>query len=171
MEAFATASRRSDDYDDASGVSSRCWDELSHGTLAWIAECHRLLDRAVELSSTRTGTGDVVAAFELLFDLSDDVDDGGAEILYFADEGGAYEIDVPWESVLEAWFDCFARHAEKDGSYERRVSALIERSRDRAGEASQRLAQVVSTREPPKPPAHATRTDVAGPRRGPSPPN
>lgn len=169
VEALATASRRGDYYE-AFDVNSKNCNEQSNGTIAWIAECNRLLDRAVTLSPRRRGAGDVVAAFELLFDLIDDVDAcGGVEILFFADEGGAYEIGVPWGTVMDAWFDCFARHAAKAGSYEQRAAAIIERGLERAGEASQRMARTVSKREPPTPSERASRTIVFGPRRG-SPP-
>lgn len=168
VEQFAAASHRGDYYE-AFAVNSRNCNEQSNGTIAWIAECHRLLDRAMALSSRRRGVGDVVAAFELLFDLIDDVDGCEDDVVFWADEGGAYEIGVKWGTVMEAWFDCFARNATEDGSYEQRVAAIIERGLERAGEASQRMARTVSKREPPTPSERASRTIVSGPRRG-SPP-
>jgi hypothetical protein len=165
VEAFATASRRGDYYE-AFDVNSKNCNEQSNGTIAWIAECHRLLDRAVKLSTRRRGAGDVVAAFELLFNLIDDVDACDVEILFFADEGGAYEIGVPWGTVMEAWFDCFAHHAAKGGCYEQRVAAIIERGCKGAGEASQRMARTVWKREPPAPAERANRTTACAPAGG-----
>jgi hypothetical protein len=148
VEEFDTASRRGDYYEPFA-VDSRNCSEQSNGTTAWIAECNRLLDRCVALSSRRHGVADVVASFEMLFDLIDVVDTFEDDIIFFADEGGAYEIGVGWGTVMEAWFGCFARHAAREGSYDRRVAAILERGNQCAGEARRRMAPTVQNRKPP----------------------
>ncbi len=169
VEQFATASRRGDYYE-AFAVNSKNCSEQSNGTIAWIAECNRLLDRAVTLSSRRRGVGDVVAAFELLFDLIDDVDGCEDDVVFWADEGGAYEIGVKWGTVMEAWFDCFSRNAAEDGSYEQRVALIIERGHRGAGEASQRMARTVWKRKLPATAGLASGTATPDPQREPPPP-
>lgn len=148
VEEFAAASRRGDYYQTFSVNWKNCT-EQSNGTIAWIAECNRLLDRCVTLAPRRRGVGDVVLSFELLFDLIEAVDAFKIDIIFFADEGGAYEIGVQWGTVMDAWFESFTRHTLKDGSYDRRVAAILERGDKFAGEAHQQMARAVRNRRPP----------------------
>ena len=88
-------------------VNSRNYREMSKGTRRWIAECQRLLDRCVDASrgdrhlETRT-------AFELIFDLLLRIDDGGADIIFIADEAGSWQVGVSWRTVMPAWFRALA---------------------------------------------------------------
>jgi len=148
VEEFAVASRRGD-YFEAFDVNSKNCTEQSNGTMAWIAECNRLLDRCVALSTRKRDIGDVAASFEVLFDLIDDAGSFDFDIVFFADEGGTYEFGIRWSTVMEAWFVSFALHSSRDGSYKQRVAAIIERGGELAGEAHQRMARTVRNRKPP----------------------
>jgi hypothetical protein len=46
----------------------------------------------------------VCQAFEIIFSLLSKIDEGTDDILFFADEGGSWEVGVDWENVLPAWF-------------------------------------------------------------------
>ncbi len=148
-EAFAASSRRGD-YFDSFDVNSKNCTEQSPGTMSWIAECNRLLDRCVALASRQRKVSEVVASFELLFDLIDDAGSFEFDIIFFADEGGVYEFGIQWQSVMDAWFECFARQTTRDGSYDQRVAAIIELGGQIAGEAHQCMAQTVSNRRTPR---------------------
>jgi hypothetical protein len=104
VEGFASACRRGD-YFETFDVNSKNCTEQSNGTIAWIAECIRLLDRCVALSTPKRDIGDVAASFEMLFDLIDDAGSFDFEIVFFADEGGTYEFGIEWSTVMEAWFE------------------------------------------------------------------
>lgn len=72
-------------------------------TVAWIAECNRLLDLCV----ARAGAGDageLRRCFDTLFALLDEIDTGGRDIIFFADEAGSWQVGVDWKKVLPSWF-------------------------------------------------------------------
>ena len=90
-------------YYQAFAVNSKNYTEKSSGTLAWIADCHRLLARCV----AQTRKEDPVAlcqAFEVIFSLLRQIDGCTDDILFFADEGGSWVVGVDWKKVLPAWF-------------------------------------------------------------------
>ncbi|HEX5746082.1 MAG TPA: hypothetical protein VFZ09_07550 [Archangium sp.] len=84
-------------------VSSRNFMEKSRGTETFIAEHSRLLDacmraeRAGDLGVAREGLG-------LLIDLMRQIDRCEADIVFFADEAGSWQVGVDWAAVLPAWF-------------------------------------------------------------------
>lgn len=91
---------------------------ISQGTEYWLAECERLFRKCATDES-----GETLQAFDLLFGLLREVDDG-EEIVFFADEGGSYLLSPGWESVLPAYFACLAR-ATEPGEYARRAMDAI----------------------------------------------
>ena len=46
-------------------------------------------------------------------------------MIFFADEGGSWQVGVQWAKVLPAWFACLARTADPD-LYARRVIEVID---------------------------------------------
>ncbi len=109
---FEKASRAGEYWDDFD-VNSKNYREASMGTRAWIAECNRLLVHCVE----QAGTGDVAEmceAFESIFGLLHRIDECLDDIIFFADEGGSWQVGVDWNMVLPAWFKCLAATAEPD---------------------------------------------------------
>ncbi|MFH1464662.1 MAG: hypothetical protein ABIO70_09770 [Pseudomonadota bacterium] len=109
VQAFHGASLRGDYYQDFR-VNSRNFTRLSEGTRTWIAECERLMGLCVGAARGEEHAA-VREAFELLFDLLCELDEGSDAIVFFADEGGSWQVDVRWESVLPAWFRCLAATA------------------------------------------------------------
>jgi|HubBroStandDraft_1064217.scaffolds.fasta_scaffold78510_2 hypothetical protein len=82
---------------------SKNYREKSDGTLAWIADCLRLLERCL-VQSKKEDQKTVCQAFEIIFSLLSKIDEGNDDILFFADEGGSWQVGVDWEDVLPAWF-------------------------------------------------------------------
>jgi predicted RNase H-like HicB family nuclease len=63
-------------------------------------------------------------AFEVVFNLLRRIDDG-EDIVFFADEGGSWQVGVDWKVVFSAWFACLAQTATPE-EYARRVVQVIE---------------------------------------------
>jgi hypothetical protein len=102
VKAFQEASLTGKYYQPFS-VNSKNYTEKSSGTLAWIADCSRLLERCVA-HSKKEDPATVCQAFEIIFSLLSKIDEGTDDILFFADEGGSWQVGVDWGSVLPAWF-------------------------------------------------------------------
>lgn len=84
-------------------VNSRNCMEFSRGTELFIAEHARLVDaclkaeRAGDLDVAREGLG-------LLLDILRRIDRFDTDIVFFADEAGAWQVGVHYPTVLPAWF-------------------------------------------------------------------
>lgn len=109
VEDFHAASL-DDEYYESFNVNSKNFMDMSRGTETWIAECERLFDRCVAAARTDM-LAETRAAFELLFSLLLQIDDGRGEFIFFADEAGSWQVGVSWETVLPAWFRCLAATA------------------------------------------------------------
>lgn len=123
VKAFEKASL-ADEYYETFNVNSKNYREKSAGMRTWIAECERLLDRCVA-EAGRSDPAEVCQAFEILFALLDRIDEDPDHIVFFADEGGSWQVGVDWEKVLPAWFACLAATTEPQ-EYARRVVEMIE---------------------------------------------
>ena len=112
------------EFYDSFRVDSKNFMQKSNGTRAWIAECRRLLDQLVDASKkgdpVKVGTG-----FETIFNLLHRIDEGRDDLLFFADEGGSWQVGIDWEKVFPAWFQCLSRTASPD-EYGRLVVAAID---------------------------------------------
>jgi hypothetical protein len=62
---------------------------------------------------------------DLLFELLHQIDSGSDDIIFFADEGGSWQVGVNEEKVLPAYFRSLAAVAEPD-EYAARVLTVIE---------------------------------------------
>ncbi|MEW6363478.1 MAG: hypothetical protein AB1714_02440 [Acidobacteriota bacterium] len=123
VNAFQKASLAREYYE-SFNVNSRNYREMSTATRAWIAECHRLLDRCIAM--VKTGApAEVRHAFDIIFELLDRIDDYREEIIFFADEAGSWQVCVDWERVLPAWFKVLSATAEPE-EYARRIAGLLE---------------------------------------------
>jgi len=72
-----------------------------------------LLEHCVE----QTETGDPAEmreTFGRIFGLLHRIDECMGDIIFFADEGGSWQVGVEWEKVLPAWLKCLAAAAEPD---------------------------------------------------------
>lgn len=91
-------------------VNSRNCTEYSRGTDAFIAEFKRLLRGCI--SAADSGQYEVAGqTFELLFGLLRHIDECHDDVLFFADEGGSWQLGVDWRSVFAAYFPCLAKTA------------------------------------------------------------
>jgi len=82
-------------------------------------QCERLFQRSAAAVG-RNDPAEVCQAFDILSALLDHLDEGRDDIVFFADEGGSWEVVVDWQKVLPAWFTCLAATAGP-GAYARRV--------------------------------------------------
>jgi hypothetical protein len=123
VRAFEKASLAGEYYD-SFDVDSRNFMQKSAGTLGWIAECLRLLDRCVT-QARKAEPADVCRAFDIIFGLLDRIDEGRVDILFFADEAGAWQVGVDWEKVLPSWFKVLSATAGPQ-EYGERIVRLLE---------------------------------------------
>ncbi len=122
VRAFETASLAGDYYE-SFDVNSKNFMEKSRGTTGWIAECRRLLDRCVEQAKT-ADPAEVCQAFGIIFGLLDRIDECREDIIFFADEAGAWQVGVHWEKVLPPWFKVLSASAEPE-EYGQRIVGLL----------------------------------------------
>jgi hypothetical protein len=124
VKAFEKASLTGKYYQ-AFSVNSKNYTEKSRGTLAWIADCCRLLERCVA-HPKKKDPATVCQAFEIIFSLLSKIDEGTDDILFFADEGGSWEVGVDWENVLPAWFKVLSATAGPS-EYTQGITTVLER--------------------------------------------
>ena len=121
-KAFDKASRACEYYESFM-VNSGNFTAQSTDTTAWIAKFHRLLDRCVAEEGKST-PAELRAAFDILFGLLDHIDQGNDDVIFFADEGGAWQVGVDWPKVLPSWFRVLAVTATPE-DYAKRITSLI----------------------------------------------
>jgi len=123
VKVFQKASRAGEYYESFIVNSKNCT-EQSMGTTAWIAEFRRLLNRCV--AAERKGRpAEVREAFDVLFGLLDYIDKCNDDVIFFADEGGSWQVGIDWEGILPPWFRVLSATAAP-GEYADRVTALLE---------------------------------------------
>jgi hypothetical protein len=122
VKAFDQASRTGEYYESFM-VNSRNCTAQSTGTTAWIATCHRLLDRCVA-EERKIEPVEIRAAFDILFGLLDYIDQCNDDVIFFADEGGAWQVGVDWTKVLPSWFRVLSITATPE-EYAKRITSLI----------------------------------------------
>jgi hypothetical protein len=98
--------------------------DKSAGTRSFIADFSRLLDLCVAESGNGAAV-DVRMSMEILFALYRYIDECNDDIIFFADEAGAWQITVDWRTVLPAWFRCLAKMVEP-AEYARLARKAIE---------------------------------------------
>jgi hypothetical protein len=122
VKAFDEASRAGMYYE-AFMVNSRNCTAQSTGTTAWIATCHRLLDRCVDAEG-KSEPAELRAAFDILFGLLDYIDQCNDDVIFFADEGGSWQVGVDWVNVLPPWFRVLSLTATPE-EYAKKITSLI----------------------------------------------
>ncbi len=113
------------EYHESFFVNSKNYTQKSAGTTAWIAECLRLLDRCV-ISAKESNPAEVRAAMDILFGLLDYIDECHDDVIFFADEGGSWQVGVDWARVLPVWFKVLSATAEPQ-EYAKRITAMLSR--------------------------------------------
>jgi hypothetical protein len=111
------------DYYESFGVNSKNCTQQSAGTSAWIAEYLRLLDRCV-VNAKQSNPAEVREAMDVLFGLLTHIDEGRDDVIFFADEGGSWQVPVDWAKVLPVWFRVLSATAEPE-EYAKRITALL----------------------------------------------
>ena len=83
---------------------------MSRGTTTWIAQCNYFLDtcaaQAQEVPSAETRE-----ILEIIFALLRQIDKGNDDVIFFADEAGAWQVGVDWKKVLPVYFASLANTA------------------------------------------------------------
>ena len=98
VKVFDTASRAGKYYL-SFNVNSKNYMEASTGTRAFIAECRRQLDRCVAQAS-KGEAAETREAFDVIFALLRHIDEGNDDDVFFADEGGSWQVGVDWPKVF-----------------------------------------------------------------------
>ena len=123
VQKFHDASLRGEHYE-SFNVNSKNYMDKSRGTEAFIAEFDRLLGKCIR-ASAKGPRPPVRDAFELLLALLRRIDEDSDSIVFFADEGGAWQVGVDWSTAFPAYFRCLADGAPGD-EFAREVDRAIE---------------------------------------------
>ncbi|MDH3209009.1 MAG: hypothetical protein OEL91_01270 [Burkholderiaceae bacterium] len=92
---------------DSFDVNARNCTQQSGGTGAFTAKFDRLIARCVREADNRPHQT-VCEALEILFGLLRHIDEGRDDVIFFADEGGSWNLGVDWPRALPAYFRCLA---------------------------------------------------------------
>jgi len=111
------------EYYESFGVNSKNHTQRSAGTNAWIAEYRRLLHGCV-INAKKSNPAEVRQAMDILFGLLNHIDKGHDDVIFFADEGGSWQVGVDWPKVLPVWFKVLSATAEPE-EYAERITALL----------------------------------------------
>jgi len=143
-------------YYESFKVNSKNFRDKSLGTRRFIAEFARLV-RACARAADKGPRGPVREAFEILLALLRHIDACEDDVIFFADEGGSWQVGVDWSDVLPAYFRCLAETAGPE-ELAREVGAAIrdfaELHRSSLLTEAQRFAsdaQKAALREAPRP--------------------
>jgi len=113
------------DYYESFYVNSKNFMEKSPGTSAWIAAYLRHLNRCVTDASKGDPT-EVRKAMDILFGLLDHIDRCHDDVIFFADEGGSWQVGVDWDRVLPAWFKVLST-TTGPAEFAGRITAVLSR--------------------------------------------
>lgn len=144
VKTFDQASRAGEYYE-SFRVNSRNYMEKSTGTTAWIAEFRRLLDGCVA-EHRKVPPAESRQAFDVLFGLLDYIDECHDDVLFFADEGGAWQVGVDWERVLPPWFWALSATAGPS-EYAERITSLLRHHHAYGSDKMLAVARTIATAE------------------------
>ena len=111
------------DYYDSFDVNSKNYMDTSEGTDAFMAEFERLIEKCIR-ASVKGALSPLREAFELLFALLRRLDRDPEGVVFFADEGGSWQVGVDWRAALSAYFRCLADGAPAE-HFAREVDRVI----------------------------------------------
>jgi hypothetical protein len=111
------------EYYESFDVNSKNCTQQSNGTSSWIAAFGRLLDRCVR-TAKKDDPSEVREAMDILFGLLDHIDECRDDVIFFADEGGSWQVGVAWEKVLPVWFQVLSITAGAE-EYAKRITMLL----------------------------------------------
>lgn len=141
VKAFHDASLRGEYYEELAVNSKNCM-ERSGGTDRFIVDCDRLLGLCLKHAQEGKHAA-AAASFELIFAVLRHIDECLDDVVFFADEGGSWQVGVDWRTVLPAWLKSLAAVAEPD-DYATKVVLEVDHhvryDRDRYIKAARRVA-------------------------------
>jgi len=143
VKKFHEASVRHEYYDSFS-VNSKNYMEKSKGTEAFLAEFDRLIGKCVR-ATAKGPRRPVLEAFVLLFALLRRIDKDPDTVVFFADEGGSWQVGAAWREVLPAYFQCLAEAASGDDfarEVDRSITDFADYDRRHQLTAARRVASV-----------------------------
>lgn len=111
------------DYYESFDVNSKNCTQQSNGTSSWISAFGRLLDRCVT-NSKKQNPAEVREAMEILFSLLDHIDECRDDVIFFADEGGSWQVGVDWDRTLPVWFKMLSLTAGPE-EFANRITTLL----------------------------------------------
>jgi hypothetical protein len=134
----------SHEYYESFHVNSKNYMEKSRGTEAFLAEFARVIGKCVR--ATANGPRRPVREpFELLFALLRCIDEDPDSVVFFADEGGSWQVGADWREVLPAYFRCLAEGASGDEfarEVDRAITDFADYDRQHQLTAARRVASV-----------------------------
>ncbi len=89
-------------------MDSRNCTMVSRGTMVWISDFDRYLERCIREAGAAEHEV-VLEAFEVLFDLVRQIDRGTVDIIFFADDGGSWQFGIDWPRTVAAYAPCLGR--------------------------------------------------------------
>lgn len=128
-------------YYESFAVNSKNFMETSQGTEEFIVEFNDLLGKCVH-AAEKEPMPPVREAFELLFRLLRCIDKGD-DVIFFADEGGSWQVGVDWRIALPAYFQCLANTAPPEDfarEVDRAIKDFAEYERPRHLTSARRVA-------------------------------
>jgi hypothetical protein len=163
MKAFDKASRVGEYYESFMVNSNNCM-EQSTGTTAWISEHGRLLDRCVG-EQKKGNPGEIRQAFDVLCGLLDYIDECNDDVIFFADEGGSWQVGVDWDRVLPPSFRALSATAAPE-EYAERIDSLLKHHYNYGRDKMLAVAHKTATPEQRAALADAAGRQVRGRRPG-----
>jgi hypothetical protein len=111
------------EYYQSCDVNSKNCTQQSNGTSSWIAAFSRFLDNCVG-NAKKEKAAEVREAMDILFGLLDHIDECRDDVIFFADEGGSWQVGVRWERVLPVWFKMLSLTAGPE-EFAKRITTLL----------------------------------------------
>jgi hypothetical protein len=139
---FHEASMRGDYYE-SFNVNSKNFMDQSEGTEEFMAEFDRLVGKCIRAVEAQGPRPPLRESFELLFGLLRYIDECNDDVIFFADEGGAWQVGVDWRAALPAYFRSLADTASPDEfarEVHRAIRDFAEYERPRHLTAARRVA-------------------------------
>jgi hypothetical protein len=130
------------EYYESFNVNSKNYMEKSRATETFIVEFDRLLTKCIRATEKKPRQP-VRTAFDLLFALLRRIDEDSDSIVFFADEGGAWQVGVEWRVALPAYFQCLADASTGDefaAEVERAISDFDEDAKPKHRAAARSVA-------------------------------
>jgi hypothetical protein len=163
VKAFAKKSLAGEYYE-SFNVNSKNYMEKSKGTTAWIAECCRLLDRCMA-QGKKGDPSEIRQAFDIIFGLLSHIDECHDDVIFFADEGGSWQVGVYWDKVLPPWFKVLSATATPV-EYAERITALLKNHYNYGRDKMLAIARKTATPDQRKALAEVANRQASVQRRG-----